>query len=106
MERLQTIAGKGLEGVLNGVTYFAGNESQIPPELWEKDAENDVTRLKEAGYTVVIVASESAILGMFGVRDALRAESKQLISDLHHLGIKNTIMLTGDHAKTAKKSSR
>lgn len=103
MERLQTIVGKGLEGVLNGVTYFAGNESQIPPELWEKDAKNDVTRLKEAGYTVVIVASESAILGMFGVRDALRAESKQLISDLHHLGIKNTIMLTGDHAKTAKK---
>lgn len=103
MDSMETIAGKGLVGSLAGVSYFMGNESQIPDGAWDERARSDVQSLKQAGYTVVVTASESQILGMFGIRDALRPESRELISDLHQIGVTNTIMLTGDHVKTAEK---
>ncbi|MHC5280618.1 heavy metal translocating P-type ATPase [Listeria kieliensis] len=103
MDSMETIAGKGLAGRLEGNAYFMGNESQIPDGAWSDKARSDVRTLKQAGYTVVVAASEWQILGMFGIRDALRPESRELISDLHQIGVTNTIMLTGDHAKTAEK---
>ncbi|EUJ25587.1 ATPase P [Listeria floridensis FSL S10-1187] len=103
MDSLQTVAGKGLVGNLDGVTYFMGSESQIPEKAWNDTARRDAASLKQSGFTLVVTSTEDRILGMFGIRDALRPESRELIGNLHALGVNNTIMLTGDHAKTAEK---
>ncbi|MBC1500400.1 cadmium-translocating P-type ATPase [Listeria weihenstephanensis] len=106
MDELTTIGGKGLSGIFEGKSYFLGNEQQIPATSWTDQARNDVAQLKDDGYTVVITASETAILGMFGIRDALRKESKELVQQLHKEGMTNIIMLTGDHEKTAEKVAK
>lgn len=106
MDNLTTVGGKGLVGTFEGKQYFLGNEQQIPASSWTDAARTDVKALKEAGYTVVITASETAILGMFGIQDALRKESKQLVTQLHQAGMTNIIMLTGDHEKTAEKVAK
>ncbi|MBC2021457.1 cadmium-translocating P-type ATPase [Listeria booriae] len=106
MEQLTTVGGKGLGGTFEGKQYFLGNEQQIPEASWTEQARADVAQLKQDGYTVVITASENTILGMFGIQDALRKESKQLVQQLHHEGITNIIMLTGDHEKTAEKVAK
>lgn len=106
MDNLTTVGGKGLIGTFEGKQYFLGNEQQIPESSWTDAARTDVNALKEAGYTVVITASETAILGMFGIQDALRKESKQLVTQLHQAGMTNIIMLTGDHEKTAEKVAK
>lgn len=105
MDDLTTIGGKGLSGTFKGKRYFLGNEQQIPESSWTEIARTDVKALKDAGYTVVITASETAILGIFGIQDALRKESKDLVTQLHQAGMTNIIMLTGDHEKNSGKSS-
>ena len=64
---------------------------------------NDIQTLKDEGLTLVIVSSETEVLGMFGLSDEVRAESKRLISALQKVGIAETVMLTGDHERTAHK---
>ncbi|MBC1936859.1 cadmium-translocating P-type ATPase [Listeria grandensis] len=106
MTDLTTIGGKGLRGTFEGKQYFLGNEQQIPDASWTAQSKQDVDKLKNEGYTVVVTASETAVLGIFGIRDALRKESKQLVSQLHEEGMTNIIMLTGDHEKTAEKVAK
>lgn len=48
------------------------------------------------------MAQKKDILGLIAVADQVRTSSKDVIQRLHQLGIKNTIMLTGDNHKTGK----
>src|SRR5699024_6847959 len=48
-----------------------------------------------------LCGSNDELLMAVALRDEPRAESKPVIQKLHDLGIKQTYMLTGDHAQTA-----
>lgn len=100
---IETIPGQGVEATLNGEKYWLGNEKSIQQEAATKLVLADIETLKAEGYTLVIVSNESNVLGMFGIADEIRPESKEIVSELYHAGIKRTIMLTGDHSKTAEK---
>lgn len=88
MEDLVTVAGSGLTGKINEKHYFLGNERQIPEELLTKEIKKDIEYFKENGRTLVITASETEVLGIFGLTDKIRNESKEIISELHQLGMK------------------
>ncbi|WP_062352874.1 heavy metal translocating P-type ATPase [Bacillus kwashiorkori] len=102
-EQLQTNSGQGIVGVINGQKYWAGNESNIGHINFTDKIQNDIHLLKEKGYTIVIVADKEKVLGIFGIADEIREESQQVIKNLYDVGIKQTVMLTGDHQKTAEK---
>jgi Cd2+/Zn2+-exporting ATPase len=55
---------------------------------------------------LVLVANSTQILGMFGISDEIREESKEVIAAIHRAGIRHTVMLTGDHQKTAEKVAK
>ena len=57
--------------------------------------------LNKMGMTTLIMSDDKDILGLFGIADALRGNSKALIADLKAMGIKETIMLTGDQSLVA-----
>lgn len=71
-----------------------------------EDVRTSIDAMKHDGLTLVLVADEKHILGIFGVADEIREESESVIRALHHAGIKNTVMLTGDHEKTAEKVAK
>lgn len=98
-----TIAGQGLKAEIDGKTYWIGNEKNLSHLSLPNHVKNDIQALKDEGLTLVIVSSEKEILGMFGLSDEVRPESKSLISALQKIGIRETIMLTGDHDRTARK---
>lgn len=98
-----TIAGQGLKAEINGVIYWIGNEKHLSHLTLPNDVKNDIQTLKEEGLTLVIVSNETDVLGIFGLSDEVRAESKRLISALRKAGIQETVMLTGDHEQTARK---
>lgn len=102
-EYLETIAGQGIVGKISGVLYRSGNEQSINHLSIPTHIKNDIKRLKEEGYTLVIVSEEDKILGLFGITDEIRPESHSVIQTLHKIGISNTVMLTGDHQKSAEK---
>ncbi|GIN89177.1 copper-translocating P-type ATPase [Siminovitchia terrae] len=100
---ITTIAGQGVEAFVSGKLYRLGNEASIPSGAVDEKIRADIDQLKNAGYTLVSVSDDSRVLGLFGIADEIRPESKDVIQQLYKSGIKRAIMLTGDHEKTAKK---
>ncbi|MGI2292965.1 heavy metal translocating P-type ATPase [Paenibacillus sp. GXUN7292] len=103
MEELKAVAGKGLTGSLNGTPYWLGSESNITHLELPDSVQTQIDKWKANGLTIVLVASETAVLGMFGIADEIREESHSIIAQLRKLGIANTVMLTGDHEASASK---
>lgn len=104
VDEMQTVAGRGIEAKVQGKSYFLGNEGSISSHIkLSTDIQATVNSLKEEGLTLVMVADNERLLGIFGIVDEIRSESKAVIARLHHIGIRRTVMLTGDHQKTAEK---
>ncbi|GGG16037.1 heavy metal translocating P-type ATPase [Paenibacillus aceti] len=103
---LITLPGVGLAADIEGARYWAGSEEILEQitisEQTRSQVQAELKELKQEGLTVVIVAGQSQVLGMFGLADQLRPESADVIAKLHRYGIEHTVMLTGDHSFSAR----
>lgn len=102
VQEFQAVPGKGIQGKIQGIQYYAGNlkfmeERQIDTSKVEKQVE----RLAEEGKTPLIFATEEQVLGILAAADLVKPTSAQAIRELKKLGIQ-VIMLTGDNERTAK----
>jgi Zn2+/Cd2+-exporting ATPase len=104
-EEINTISGQGVAAVINGKEFKVGNEKSVDFSL-PKNVSEDINKLKNDGYTLVIVSDVEKVLGLLGITDEIREESREIIGDLYIAGIKNAVMLTGDHNKTAEKVAK
>ncbi|MCR8643249.1 heavy metal translocating P-type ATPase [Paenibacillus sp. N1-5-1-14] len=105
-EDIRTVSGQGIVAQIAGQSYWVGNEKNMDHLVIPGVVQHQINDLKEQGYTLVLVANTDDILGIFGIADEIREESREVIAALHHAGIKRTVMLTGDHQKTAEKVAR
>ena len=101
------IPGKGVRGVFNGVTYYAGNMDLLrdagaepSPELL---ARSEVW-LREA-RTVIWFAGGTRILAAVAVTDRIKPTSAEAVAKLREMGI-HTVMLTGDNESSAAAVAR
>ncbi len=90
-------AGRGITGVIDGVTVTVGSPHWLDPG----PLADQVAELEGQGMTVVVVQRDDRPVGAIGVRDELRAEVPEVIRTLAGQGIGVT-MLTGDNARTAQ----
>lgn len=95
----ESLKGKGLRGVVDGVEYFVGN-TKIVKELELSFDFKKIDDFTIQGKTPVIVSTRKKIIGFVMVADELKEESKKSIEQLHKMNIK-VVMLTGDDEKTA-----
>ncbi|GBF72185.1 heavy metal translocating P-type ATPase [Paenibacillus sp. 598K] len=102
-EELETLGGRGIRARVDGETYWLGNEESIAHIDIPTEVRSAIESFKQEGLTLVLLADEHRILGMFGIADEIRPESRGVIAALHKLGIRRTVMLTGDHRRTAEK---
>lgn len=102
-EDIQTVPGRGVTAKVNGEQYWIGNEGSMEHLTFTHDVHTKIDEMKEKGLTLVLAADHNNVLGMFGIADQIRPESKGAIQALHKNGIRQTVMLTGDHQKTAQK---
>ena len=65
-------------------------------------AQSDRAALDEQGYSCLYIAVDGKLAGLVAYADQIRPESRDVIRRLHAMGIRNTIMLTGDNAVVAK----
>jgi len=92
------LPGRGVQGAINGTTYYLGNQRLMEERgLWSPAVDASVSQL---GQTVVLLADEAAVLGAIAIADPVRPEAAVAMRRLHALGIA-TVMLTGDNARTA-----
>lgn len=100
---VETVSGQGVIAEVDGEKYWVGNEKSVDHVSMSPAIQSTIEAMKQDGLTLVIVADVKNILGVFGISDEVREESASVIKELHASGIKNTVMLTGDHEQTAEK---
>ena len=100
------IPGRGVRGTIEGTKYLLGNH-RLMEESGSSSAalEARLATLEAQGKTVVVLASEGVPLILLAVADTVKDSSRDAIAALHGLGIE-TVMLTGDNARTASAIAR
>jgi Cd2+/Zn2+-exporting ATPase len=93
---IKEIHGKGVEAVLDGSQILAGNAKLME----EYSIQYDNT--EEPG-TIMYLAVDKQYLGYAVISDNIKSMSYSTIKELKKLGVKNTIMLTGDRKEIAEK---
>mgnify|MGYP001114018386 FL=1 len=82
-------AGMGVSAVVNGKRYYAGNEKLM------KKVGVAFKETKLVG-TAIYLCSDEEFLGDIVFADVIKTDSKEAVSELYALGVKKTVMLTGD----------
>ncbi len=103
---IRAVPGRGAVAECDGASYWLGNENIVEHFNIPESIRAEIEAYKQQGLTIVLVADSSAILGLFGIADEIREESASVLAALRRQGIRRTVMLTGDHAKTAEKVAR
>ena len=99
--------GLGVEGQVNGYYLHVGNERFMrQSEINIRAAEADRAALDEQGYSCIYVAMDGTLAGLVPFTDKIRPESRAIIQRLHAIGIRNSVMLTGDNAVVARSVGR
>lgn len=92
---------QGIEATVGDKKVLVGKRSF----LQDMGVELTDTKL-EAGETAIFVAIDGDFAGSIAFRDELRPESKRVMVHLKELGIKQTVMLTGDTQATADRIAK
>ncbi len=97
-------AWKGVEGMIDNQTWYAGNIT-LMEEIGVQVDTNKIVTLTREWKTPIFLANKDWVKAIFGIADTIKDSAKQAIADLHTLGIK-TVMLTGDNQQTAEYIAR
>lgn len=91
---VQEIPGMGISATVDGQSCLAGNA-----KLMERFS---VTHPEIVpGKTAIHLAREGLYLGCILIEDSLKSEARQAVEQLRALGVKQTMMLTGDNEGAA-----
>lgn len=103
----ESITGKGIKGIVDGQTYFSGNERFLTENHISIDERlcAEVKKMTRQSETVVWFADERHALAVIAIADHIKESSKKAIRQIQSLGIE-VYMLTGDNERTAKEIAR
>lgn len=91
---IEEIHGKGIKAQLDGSTILAGNKKLM-------DQFGIACDNAQGAATVVYITVDGQYLGYALIEDQIKETSKDTIKKLKELGVKKTVMLTGDRKEIA-----
>lgn len=96
------VAGRGVEGYLDGFFYSAGNKKFMEEKGVSIEAVAILSnRFADEGKTPLYFARDNILMGVIAVADVPKATSSQAVERFKEMGVK-VVMLTGDNQKTAE----
>jgi Cu2+-exporting ATPase len=99
--------GLGVEGQVAGWYVHVGSERFLRQNgIRIEQAADDKARLEERGESCTYVAIDGVLVGLIAYADQIRPEATDVIRILHAMGIRSTIMLTGDNGIVASAVRR
>ena len=108
-EDFENITGIGIKITIDGIICYVGKLSFIKDKINEDQAANmaeeAITKFENDGKTAVCVSCGDKLLGVIGIADKIRQDSKEAIGKLKKMGIV-PVMLTGDNERTATAVAR
>lgn len=95
------IPGEGISAIADGAETLIGNLRMMESRcIVIQDGDSISERCADAGATPLFIARDGMYLGFIAVADPIKPTSARAMAELGALGIE-TVMLTGDNAKTA-----
>lgn len=96
------IPGKGITGVINNETIICGNTDFLRENniSFTDSIEKKLTEYRSQGKAIVLVSTNSKLLGVITLSDTLREAAREMVSELRRANTE-IVLLTGDHKQTA-----
>ncbi len=104
-DNFEEYEGKGMSVFYKGKKIILGKPSFFK-DLKFKVEKHQVFEIEEAmaaGFNVTLVGYGGNLIGFIALADKVKPKIKQTIEILKQMGIKKTVMLTGDNEKVAQK---
>ncbi len=94
-EEVNEVVGLGVKGKVNGKSILVGNKRLM--------SENNV-RVEDENYlgTVLLVAVEGEMVAKIYLSDTVKVGARESVSKLKNLGVKQTVILSGDRTEIVK----
>lgn len=89
----QEITANGVQALIQGKLVKVGKRKFVTGD----------SLIPSQTHTAIYVSRDDQYLGCITFTDYLRPEASQTMVQLHHLGVKKLMMLSGDQVKTAQK---
>lgn len=99
IENYEEISGHGVKVIIDGKEVLAGNYKLM-------NRENIPYKQVETIGALVHVAIDKKYAGYIVISDELKEDSAKAIKDLKAIGVKKTVMLTGDNEKVGSKIAK
>lgn len=102
VERFGSLTGKGIEGTVDGVRYFAGSRRLLDEQgiVVGKELNIEAQRLSAEAKSIVWFADSEQALAVAAIADRIKDSSVEAVHELQAAGI-DVYMLTGDSRAAA-----
>lgn len=94
--------GIGVEGIIHGEHIMVGSRRIFADANINGDMEKLSSKIRSDGKMLAFVGINEKISGAVVFGDKIRQGVGNMIKDLHSLGVKQTVMLTGDNKENAQ----
>jgi len=101
---LKSLTGRGVTATLDGKAVWIGKAEMFGADgiaPLSKASAAAIAELRNGGRTTMVVRHDDRELGAIGLMDTPRVAARDALAQLHALGIKRMIMISGDHQKVA-----
>ncbi|MEQ1884793.1 MAG: heavy metal translocating P-type ATPase [Bryobacteraceae bacterium] len=98
---VEILEGKGIRGIVNGLSIAVGSQSFLAPAL-EEPLRGLANGWEQDGLTVVYSAIDGELAGAIALGDALRPDARAFVEELRAMGIE-PVLLSGDSKVTTAR---
>jgi P-type Cu+ transporter len=106
VDHFQSVTGMGIRGTINNKGVLLGNAKLLESEgLQMTELTSTAEKLRNDGQTVLFLAIDGRLAGIFGIADPIKENAAQALEHLRAEGL-TLVMLTGDHIGTAQSVAK
>ena len=105
VSHFEELSGMGILAKINDDEYYLGNHKILTRLKLNNRYQTKEDNYSKAGCSIIYVVQNKKLIGIIGVKDTVREESKEAIREFMRRGI-DVVMLTGDHEGVANQIAK
>ena len=105
VSHFKELSGMGILAKINDDEYYLGNHKILTRLKLKNRYQTKEDNYSKSGCSIIYVVQNKKLIGIIGVKDTVREESKEAIREFMRRGI-DVVMLTGDHEGVANQIAK